>query len=94
MDFMPIILAGTDDEETKEVLRKMTDRQFMAMVKLALTAAENTRDIKDFKRVLAFPDNGVGNAFMTMLARLTDNLTDFEKVHQVLKDILMMEGAD
>lgn len=72
----------------------MTDIQFMSMVKMALTAAENTRDIKDFKKVLVFPDGGVGNAFATMLSRLTDNLSDIEKIRQVLKDILMMEGAN
>jgi len=66
----------------------------MAMVKLALTAAENTRDVKTFKKALVFPDMGTGNAFMQMLSRLSDNLGDIDNIRQVLTDILMMEGVE
>ncbi|MCL2575669.1 MAG: hypothetical protein FWE33_04470 [Defluviitaleaceae bacterium] len=91
-----VIFSGITDinNEIKEAKRQMTDVQFMAMVKMAYTAAENTRDIKDFKKVLVFPDNAVGNAFVNMLSRIVDNLSDIDKVRQLLKDILMMEGAN
>ena len=72
----------------------MTDIQFMAMVKLCLTMAEHTRDVKEFRRMLAFPDNGVGNAFVHLLSNLTTNVNDMEKMRQVLKDIMLLEGSN
>jgi hypothetical protein len=71
----------------------MTDVQFKALVKICLTMAESTREVKDFKRMLVFHDSAFGSAFVGMLSRMTDALGSMEKVRQVLTDILMMEGG-
>ena len=81
----------TTTEEKRRV--GMTDIQFMSMVKMCLTMAENTRDIKEFRRMLAFPDQGVGHAFTHMLTNMTASLNDMEKVRQVLKDIMLLERS-
>ena len=69
----------------------MTDIQFKAMLKICLTIAENSKDIKEFKKQLVFPDQGFGAAFMQHLTRLADATSNMEKVRQVLSDILIME---
>ena len=69
----------------------MTDMQFKAMLKMCLTMAENSKDIKEFKKTLVFPDNAYGNAFVTMLSRMTDSVVSLEKVKQVIKDMIMLE---
>jgi len=83
-----MVIMSIDDG--KEV-GKMTNMQFQAMMKLCLTIAEGAKDIKDFKKALAFPDNGFGQAFIALLMRTVDNLGSMEKVRQLLKDIIMME---
>jgi len=72
----------------------MTDIQFMAMIKVCLTMAENTKDIKEFRRNLGFGDSGFGQAFTNLLSNMTATLSDMEKVRQVLKDILLLEGSN
>jgi len=69
----------------------MTDIQFKAVVKICLTIAENTRDIKDFKKAIHLPDSGFGSAFVLLVSRMADSLNDMEKVRQILTDIIMME---
>jgi len=71
----------------------MTDTQFKAMVKMCLTMAEHCKDAKDFKKILSFPDNGFGMAFVVMLSRLVDGINDMEKICQTLRDIMMLEGG-
>lgn len=80
-------------EEVKE-RKSMTDIQFMAMVKVCLTMAENTRDMKEFRRSLSFVDGGFGHAFTNMLSNMAAGLNDMEKVRQVLKDIMLLEGSN
>ncbi|MCL2168745.1 MAG: hypothetical protein FWB74_01805 [Defluviitaleaceae bacterium] len=82
---MPMVVGGEKGRET------MTDMQFKAMLKMTLTMAETTKDVKEFKKTLAFPDNGYGHAFMFMLARLADTVVSMETVRQVIKDIIMMD---
>ena len=82
---MPMVVGDERGRET------MTDMQFKAMLKMVLTMAETCKDVKEFKKVLVFPDNGYGNAFTVMLARLADTVVSMETVRQVIKDIIMME---
>ncbi|MDR2166929.1 MAG: hypothetical protein LBE35_03635 [Clostridiales bacterium] len=93
MDFVTtMLLTGT--LEDKEERHGMTDIQFKAMVKMCLTIAENTKDIKEFKKLLVFPDQGYGAAFVAMLSRMADTIVSMEKVRGVLRDIMMMEGEN
>ena len=71
----------------------MTDIQFMAMVKICLTMAESTNDIKKFRQNLGFGDHDFGQPFVNMLSNMTAMLNDMDKVRQVLKDILLLEGS-
>ena len=89
-----IMAAAAAKEEQKKRRLGMTDVQFKAMVKMCLTVAEATRDVKDFKKTLRFHDQGYGAAFMGMLGQMADSLGDMVKVRQVLLDIMMMEGGN
>jgi len=72
----------------------MTNMQFHAMLKMCLTIAESTKDVKEFKKAITFPDNGFGQAFIVLLERTTDTLGSMEKVRRLLKDIILMEMED
>jgi len=80
--------TGDGDKKARE---GMTDMQFKAMVKMCLTMAEHAKDVKEFKRRLAFPDTGYGAAFVHMLGHMSDTVVSMEKVKQVLRDIIIME---
>lgn len=80
--------------EEKKVEKTMTDMQFKAMLKMCLTMAENSKDAKEFKKTLAFPDNGFGNAFVIMLSRMVDSVASLDRVKQIIRDMIMMEMED
>jgi len=83
---MPMMMGGADKEE-----RGMTDVQFKALVKMCLTLAESSKDAKEFRKRLAFPDTGYGHAFVVMLGQVADTLPGMDRLRQMLRDILMME---
>jgi hypothetical protein len=85
-----MIITATAEEQKKRRFG-MTDIQFKAMVKMCLTMAETTRDVKDFKKKLRFTDNGFGAAFVMMLGQMADSVGDMVKVKQTLLDIMMMD---
>ena len=95
---MIAIAAATAEEEQKKRRLGMTDIQFKAMVKMCLTMAEATGEIKDFKKAvrLAGGLSGAGFevSFTTMLCNMADSVSDMAKVRQVLLDIMMMEGGN
>jgi len=72
--------AAAAEEEKKKRRTGMTDVQFKAMVKMCLTMAETTRDIKEFKRGLVFHDTAYGAAFVGMLKNMADSVGDMAKV--------------
>ena len=69
----------------------MTDIQFKAMVKICLTVAEATREVKEFKKFLRFAEGGPEGNFAALLTNMAESLNDMEKIRQVLKDIMLME---
>jgi len=81
------------DDTTSTGGDRMTDLQFKAFVKMILTLAETTREVKVFRRnfgSLSVGVYGVYAPFATMMANIADATGDMEKVKQVLQHILKM----
>jgi hypothetical protein len=85
-------LTGALDNDKKEARGNMTDLQFKGMVKLCLTIAESTKDVKEFRKMLQFPDQGFGSGFVHLLINMAHSTNNMDRVRKVLKDIMMMEG--
>ena len=94
MDFITTMaVMGTLDDEDKE-RGFMTNLQFKAMVKLSLTIAESTKDVKEFRKMIQFPDQGFGAAFAALLTQMALSINNMDRGRKVLKDIMMMEGEN
>jgi len=102
MDITTMMALGmfdSDDGNTAEGGEfGMTDLQFRAFIRMALTLAETTREVKEFQKIWGSWNSWVGatgrfEAFIWMIPKIADATGDMEKVKQVLQDILKMEGA-
>ena len=73
--------------------KSLTDYQFKSFIKMSLTLAETTREVKEFnKRIGAYTLWGSYGPFTQMISKIAEATGDMEKVKQVLQDILKMEG--
>ena len=89
-----IAAATAAEEEQKKRRFGMTDVQFKAMVKMCLTIAEATGEVKDFKRAVRLAGASFEASFTAMLCNMADSVGNMVKVRQVLLDIMMMEGGN
>jgi len=92
-----LFLGGSDNTNEGGVADMATDLQFRAFIKMALTLAETTRDVKEFQKTWGgwTSWSGATGHFATyiwMIPKMADATGDMEKVKQILQDILKMEG--
>ena len=85
-----------DDSENEGGTFGMTDLQFRAFIKMTLTLAETTREVKEFQKTFggwASWSGATGHfgTFIWMIPKIADATGDMEKVKQVLQDILKMD---
>ncbi|MCL1844119.1 MAG: hypothetical protein FWF79_09935 [Defluviitaleaceae bacterium] len=90
MDFGTMFALGMfdSDEEKNEGSLGMTDYQFKAFVKMCLVVAENTTELKEFKRRIAVTHGSPYQPFVEMLINISEATGNMEKVRQVIQDIL------
>jgi len=97
MDIATMIALGffDDDEEDEEKGRKsMTDQQFKAFMGMCLVLANNTNEVKDFKKRMAgagcLGAEGTHSVFGNMLVQIAESAGDMDSVRKVLQ--VALEG--
>ena len=94
------MLGGSGDNDTEGGEFSMaTDLQFRAFIRMALTLAETTRDVKEFNKTWGSWGSWVGATghfapYVWMIPKIADATMDMEKVKQVLQDILKMSASN
>lgn len=79
------------DDENKGGAGPMTDLQFKAFIRMMLDLANNTREVKEFRKSFGtFTDWGVYAPYTTMILSIAEATGDMMKVQQILQDILKM----
>ena len=94
---MALGLFDNEEEGQNKGGNIMTDLQFKGFIRMCLTIAETTREVKEFKKLiggsLEWATYGNYGAFAIMVSKIADATGDMERVKQVLQDILKMEGV-
>ena len=98
MDFTTMaalgIFSNDDGDDNEGGAGRMTDLQFKAFIRMMLDLANNTREVKEFRKSFGtFTDWGLYSPFTSMIINIADATGDMERVKQVLQDILKMSSA-
>ena len=98
MDFSTMTLlgmfGGDDDNENEGGATRMTDLQFKAFIRMMQELANNTREVKEFRKSFGtFTDWGLYAPYTTMILSIAESTGDMMKVQQILQDILNMKPA-
>lgn len=85
-------MLNLGDKEEEEGSGRMTDQQFKAFVKLCLTVAKATSEVKEFKKHISLGSSSDAldtcKVFIEMLIKVAESTGSTEKVQQVLQEIL------
>ena len=97
MDITTMMTLGmfdSDSDNSEGGTARMTDLQFRAFVRMMLDLANNTREVKEFRKSFGtFTDWGMYAPFTSMIVCIAEASGDMMKVQQVLQDILKMSTS-